>query len=51
VVCVAQARGLSNAQVQSLVDQTHGRTPGVLGEPRISVLELNLALDAEAGHG
>jgi len=44
---VARTRGLSNDVVQALVNKyTKGRTLGILGEPRVNVLELNLALDA-----
>lgn len=43
---VAQARGLSVGEVRRLVaENTQGRTLGVLGEPRVNVLTLNLALD------
>jgi K+-transporting ATPase ATPase C chain len=47
---VAQARGIARDRVQSVVESTiEGRDVGVLGEPRVNVLLLNLALDRQFG--
>jgi K+-transporting ATPase ATPase C chain len=43
---VARTRGLPLGRVRALVSaHTHGRVLGLLGEPRVNVVELNLALD------
>ena len=45
---VAKARGAALEQVEQLIhEHTEGRTLGLLGEPRVNILRLNLALDRQ----
>lgn len=47
VTRVAKARGLSETEIANLVEsRIESRLFGVIGEPRVNVLQLNLALDA-----
>lgn len=47
VARIAAARGVSPAVIQAAIDRhTEGRTLGILGEPRVHVLRVNLALDS-----
>jgi len=50
VARIAAARGATPDQVRMIVAQhTEGRALGILGQPRVNVLETNLALDAAFG--
>ena len=47
---IAEVRGIDLGRVEDLIDEhTDGRFVGLLGEPGVNVLELNLALDEEEG--
>jgi K+-transporting ATPase ATPase C chain len=49
---VATVHKLSTQEVLALIDQSTQRPIlGLLGEPVVNVLKLNLALDAHSGHG
>jgi potassium-transporting ATPase KdpC subunit len=49
VARVAKARNMPEDRIRQLVtEHTQGRLAGLLGEPRVNVLALNLALDAAA---
>lgn len=47
IIRVATARNITPETLRTMVqDHTENRTFGIVGEPRVNVLELNLALDA-----
>ena len=47
---MAKARNMPEERVRQLVsERTEGRFLGLLGEPRVNVLALNMALDSAAG--
>jgi K+-transporting ATPase ATPase C chain len=51
VARVARARDMPADEVRALAaEHTEGRAFALLGEPRVNVLELNLALDRRSGH-
>jgi K+-transporting ATPase ATPase C chain len=48
---VAVTRGVADSEIRALVVRSvEGRTVGILGEPRVNVLSLNLALDQTTRH-
>ena len=47
---IARARNVAEDRIRALIEnRTQGRDLGFLGEPRVNVLELNLALDQQFG--
>ncbi len=47
---IAHARNMPEAQVQSVIaEHTQGRLLGLIGEPRVNVLDVNMALDSPGG--
>ncbi len=48
---IARARNVAEDRIRAVIEnRAQGRDLGFLGEPRVNVLELNLALDQQFGH-